>query len=97
MDDTFFAEAVKDGKMKVETDVDKLKMEDKGQYIYVSVATEDQIAASEQLEPLVKFNNGFDGGSSEVLFNEEYQKDPKGVLHALFRDKLEPAIRGALP
>mmetsp|Transcript_46548 Transcript_46548/g.81982 ORF Transcript_46548/g.81982 Transcript_46548/m.81982 type:complete len:102 (+) Transcript_46548:94-399(+) len=85
-----------DGRVAVETTVDTItSMKGKGQYIYVTVKKED--SSGEPDPPIVKFNNGHEGGSQAVLFNDAYKKDPKGMFHALYKDKIDPAIRDKLP
>eukprot|EP00927_Polykrikos_kofoidii_P056866 TRINITY_DN50954_c0_g1_i1.p1 TRINITY_DN50954_c0_g1~~TRINITY_DN50954_c0_g1_i1.p1 ORF type:complete len:106 (+),score=27.18 TRINITY_DN50954_c0_g1_i1:130-447(+) len=84
-----------DGRVAVDTTVDKIEsMKGKGQYIYVSVV--DGTEGAEAVEPIVKFNNGHEGGSSDQLFNEQYRKDSKGILHAVYKDKIDPALRKQL-
>mmetsp|Transcript_48716 Transcript_48716/g.153153 ORF Transcript_48716/g.153153 Transcript_48716/m.153153 type:complete len:97 (-) Transcript_48716:99-389(-) len=81
-----------DRRVKIKTTVDEVQsMEGKGQYIYVSV-----VGAGEEgkpVEPIFKFNNGFEGGSSEALFNDKYSADPQGMFHALYKDKIDPLLR----
>lgn len=85
------------GKVQVKTAVDKVEsMKDKGQYIYVTVTGLEEGEAYIPAKPIVKFNNGIDGGSKAELFNEKYQAEPKGVLYALYKDKVYKEIHNAL-
>merc|ERR1712032_1519873 len=84
-----------DGRVKVETTVDGvISMEGKGQYIYVSVVDPSEEGVA--VEPVFKFNNGHEGGTSEALFNQRYESDPQGMFHALYKDKIDPELRKRL-
>eukprot|EP00931_Biecheleriopsis_adriatica_P058261 TRINITY_DN34631_c0_g1_i1.p1 TRINITY_DN34631_c0_g1~~TRINITY_DN34631_c0_g1_i1.p1 ORF type:complete len:101 (+),score=21.45 TRINITY_DN34631_c0_g1_i1:151-453(+) len=84
-----------DKRVEVKTEVDQVEsMKSNGQYIYVSVLDGD--GDSEPVDPLVKFNNGHEGGSSSALFNDTYQQDPEGLFHALYKDKIDPELRKRL-
>ena len=74
--------------------VDSLKMPDDGQYVYVSVVKGGTVEPG--VEPVVKFNNGFDGGSDEVMFCPENMKHPGGPVVAMTEKFVIPAIRTLL-
>lgn len=89
------AEWQADKRVEVKTEVDQVEsMEGKGQYIYVSVSEGDD--DGKPAENILKFNNGYEGGTPESLFNEAYQKDPKGILHGLYKGKIDPELRKRL-
>ena len=59
----------------------------KGQYIYVSVNNS---------EPVIKFNNGFEGGGHEILFNEANQAHPGGAVVGMYENTLRAHVLAAM-
>jgi len=66
-------------------------MKDKGQYIYIHFRNNEYDSNG---EPFFKFNNGYEGGTTECLFKYNYNK--KGLFGGLFHKLLKPKIEEML-
>ncbi len=73
-------------------------MAERGQYIYIYVLPYSVTGLEDHKlgQPLFKFNNGFDGGSPGVLFDQGYEDHPKGLMFGMTEAVLLPVINSML-
>ena len=88
--------------VEVQITVDQVKnMAGKGQYVYVHVTKEKLPDGCEDVEPIIKFNDGHFGGGSNVFFHnplvKEWQKTNDGPCEVgMYWTIVKPAIHKLL-